>query len=161
GRLRALYGPGGEQAALRLYRKLPRGRELGSSTRAVSDAVAALEGRRLERVALQSVGPGAFLLTLAAGGRELSLRLDRQGARLSSAAAGWRTATTWRVSTSRGVAASSSAAGRLRSRRCTGCSPRGLGSRSSRPRSSTSCATSASSSSSARTAPTTSTVASS
>jgi len=87
GRVRALYGPGGEQAALRLYRKLPRGRELGATTRAVSDAVAALEGRNLERVALQAVGPGAFLLTLAAGGRELSLRLDRQGARISSATA--------------------------------------------------------------------------
>jgi hypothetical protein len=87
GRLRAVYGPGGEQAALRLYRKLPRGQELGSSTRAVSEAVAALEGCRLERVALQSVGPGAFLLTLAAGGRELSLRLDRQGARIASASA--------------------------------------------------------------------------
>jgi hypothetical protein len=87
GRLRAVYGPGGEQAALRLYRQLPRGRELGESARAVSDAVAALEGRTLERVALQAVGPGAFLLTLAAGGRELSLRLDRQGARITSASA--------------------------------------------------------------------------
>ena len=87
GRLRALYGPGGEQAALRLYRKLPRGRELGESIRAVSDAVAALEGRSLERVALQAVGPGAYVLTLAAGGRELSLRLDRQGARIKSASA--------------------------------------------------------------------------
>ena len=87
GRLRALYGPGGEQAALRLYRKLPRGRELGESARAVSDAAAALEGRSLERVALTAVGPGAYLLTLAAGGRELSLRLDRQGARITSATA--------------------------------------------------------------------------
>jgi len=87
GRLRALYGPGGEQAALRLYRRLPRGRELGESARAVSDALAALEGRSLERVALQAVGPGAFLLTLSAGGRELSLRLDRQGARVASATA--------------------------------------------------------------------------
>ena len=87
GRLRALYGPGGEQAALRLYRRLPRGRELGESARAVSDALAALEGRSLERVALQAVGPGAFLLTLSAGGRELSLRLDRQGARVTSATA--------------------------------------------------------------------------
>ncbi|MEA2783814.1 MAG: hypothetical protein QOK29_5412, partial [Rhodospirillaceae bacterium] len=28
GRLRALYGPGGEQAALKTYRKLPGGKEL-------------------------------------------------------------------------------------------------------------------------------------
>ena len=32
GRLRAVYGPGGEQAARTLYRKLPAGRELAEST---------------------------------------------------------------------------------------------------------------------------------
>src|SRR5262249_18525403 len=87
GRLRSIYGPGGEQAALRLYRKLPRGRELSNSARAVSTAAAGLAGLPLERVALTAVGPGAYLLTLAAGGRELSLRLDRQGARIASASA--------------------------------------------------------------------------
>jgi hypothetical protein len=84
GRLRALYGPGGEQAALRLYRRLPRGAALAESAREVSDALAALEGRPLESVSLQAVGPGAFALSLAAGGVEVSVRLDRQGARLSS-----------------------------------------------------------------------------
>src|SRR5919202_4252336 len=33
GRLRAVYGPAGEQAALRVYRQLPRGRELTQSAR--------------------------------------------------------------------------------------------------------------------------------
>jgi len=84
GRFRALYGPGGEQAALRLYRKLPRGSELGASAREVSKALGALAGRELESVSIQALGPGAFTLSLVAGGTELTVRLDRQGARLAS-----------------------------------------------------------------------------
>ena len=49
-----------------------------------AQALSALEGTTLERVALQAVGPAAFVLSLAAGGTELSVRLDRQGARLTS-----------------------------------------------------------------------------
>jgi hypothetical protein len=84
GRIRALYGPGGEQAALSVYRKLPRGSELVQSAREVSDALRALEGRELSAIELKAVGPGAFTLSVTAGELELSLRLDRQGARLSS-----------------------------------------------------------------------------
>jgi hypothetical protein len=84
GRIRALYGPSGEQAALSVYRKLPRGSELVQSAREVSDALRALEGRELGAIELKAVGPGAFTLSVAAGELELSLRLDRQGARLSS-----------------------------------------------------------------------------
>ena len=84
GRVRALYGPGGEQAALRVYRQLPRGREAGEAAREVTQALSSLEGTTLERVALQAVGPSAFVLSLSSGGTELSIRLDRQGARLTS-----------------------------------------------------------------------------
>jgi hypothetical protein len=84
GRLRALYGPGGEQAALQTYRKLPAGAELAASAREVSKALASLVGRELEGIWLQAVGPGAYTLSLAAGGMELSVRLDRTGARLAS-----------------------------------------------------------------------------
>ncbi len=84
GRIRALYGPGGEQAALALYRRLPRGAELGESARAVTDALSALRGQQLESVSVQAVGPGAFTLAISAGGSELSIRLDRQGARVVS-----------------------------------------------------------------------------
>jgi hypothetical protein len=84
GRLRALYGPGGEQAALRLHRRLPTGAELAASAEAVGEALASLRGRELEAATLRAVGPGAFALTLRAGGAELSIRLDRQGARLTS-----------------------------------------------------------------------------
>lgn len=84
GRLRAVYGPGGEQAALRLFRKLPRGKELDASAREVSGALAALVGRPLESARIQAAGPGSFLVSLAVDGLELSVRLDRQGARLTS-----------------------------------------------------------------------------
>jgi hypothetical protein len=84
GRIRAHYGPGGEQAALSLYRRLPRGTELAESAREVTAALRALEGRELGSVELTAVGPGAFSLAIAAGEVEVSLRLDRQGARVSS-----------------------------------------------------------------------------
>jgi hypothetical protein len=84
GRLRALYGPGGEQAALATYRRLPRGAELAETAREVSAALAGLTGKELESISLQAVGPGAFVLTVAAEGIELSVRLDRQGARVGS-----------------------------------------------------------------------------
>jgi hypothetical protein len=84
GRIRALYGPGGEQAALRLYRRLPLGTEVAESVDAVNDALRALAGRTLESVQVRAVGPGAFALTVQADGAELSVHLDRQGARLQS-----------------------------------------------------------------------------
>jgi hypothetical protein len=84
GRVRAVYGPGGEQAALRLYRRLPGGAELVESAREVSEALAALTGRELESVRVEASGPGAFSLSISAGGSELHIRLDRQGARVAS-----------------------------------------------------------------------------
>jgi hypothetical protein len=84
GRIRALYGPGGEQALLRLYRKLPAGVELAQSAAAVGEALSGLQGRTLESVSLSAVGPGAFTLSIAAGGVQLKVHLDRQGARLAS-----------------------------------------------------------------------------
>jgi hypothetical protein len=84
GRLRALYGPGGEQAALRVYRRLPGGRELGRAASEVTSALGALEGKTLESLSIQAVGPGAYVVSIAAEAVELSVRLDRQGARLVS-----------------------------------------------------------------------------
>jgi len=84
GRLRALYGPGGEQAALLTFRKLPRGAELAAGAREVTTALKTLEGKRIESLSLANAGPGAYVLSLAADGIELSIRVDRQGARLHS-----------------------------------------------------------------------------
>ena len=84
GRLRAVYGPAGEQAALKTYRRLPGGKELAESAREVSQALSALAGSTLEQVSLRAVGPGAYSLGLVVDGRELSVRLDRSGARINT-----------------------------------------------------------------------------
>ena len=84
GRIRGVYGPEGEQAALKTYRRLPRGRELSESARGVTEALEALEGKVLEQVSVQAAGPGAFELSLGVEGLELSVRLDRSGARIHS-----------------------------------------------------------------------------
>ena len=82
GRIRHVYGPGGEQAALRLHRKLPSGRAVQASADEVSEALSTLVGRTLDSVAIQPVGPSAFSVMLTTDGIALSVRLDRQGARL-------------------------------------------------------------------------------
>ena len=84
GRIRAIYGPPGETAALRLYRKLPRGAALQQSARAVSEALGSLQGHRLEGATLTAIGPGAYTLALATDEGRLTVRLDRQGARITS-----------------------------------------------------------------------------
>ena len=84
GRIRAIYGPPGETAALRLYRKLPRGAALQQSAREVSEALSSLQGHTLEGATLTAVGPGAYTLSLATAEGRLSVKLDRQGARITS-----------------------------------------------------------------------------
>jgi len=84
GRIRGIYGPPGETAALRLYRKLPRGAALQQSAREVSTALGSLNGHRLEGATLTAVGPGAYTLSLATDEGRISIRLDRQGARITS-----------------------------------------------------------------------------
>lgn len=86
GRIRAYYGPGGEQAALSTLRKLPRGRARTETSRDVTTALQALAGSPLDAVRIAAVAPGAFTLTIAAGGVEASVRLDPAGARLTSLA---------------------------------------------------------------------------
>ena len=86
GRIRAYYGPGGEQAALKTLRGLPRGRTRSESARDVSEALAALTGKTLDRVAIAAVAPGAYTLSISADGLETSVRLDGSGARVVSVA---------------------------------------------------------------------------
>ena len=78
GRVRAYYGPGGEQAALATLRRLPRGRARAESTKEVSAALRALNGAQLDAVRIAAVAPGAFTLSIEAGGFEASVRLDSQ-----------------------------------------------------------------------------------
>jgi len=86
GRLRSIYGPEGEQAALALFRRLPQGRELAQSTSDLNEALEALAGRTLERLSVHAVGPGEYGVSISAEGFELALRLGPSGARISSVA---------------------------------------------------------------------------
>ena len=84
GRVRAVYGPEGEQAALALFRRLPLGRELTESTRDLSAALGALEGRTIEKISVNAVGPGEYGVTISTEDYEVVLRLGRAGARLAT-----------------------------------------------------------------------------
>ena len=48
----------------------------------MTEALGALEGKVLENVSVQSAGPGAFVVSFGVEGLELSVRLDRAGARI-------------------------------------------------------------------------------
>ena len=84
GRVRSVYGPEGEQAALALFRRLPLGRELTQSTRDLNEALGALAGRTIDRIAVNAVGPGEYGVTISTTDYELVLRLGRAGARLAT-----------------------------------------------------------------------------
>jgi hypothetical protein len=84
GRVRAYYGPGGEQAALATLRRLPRGRLRSESAREVTEALQTFSGRTLDSIRIAAVAPGAFTLTVQSGGVDASIRLDITGARLVS-----------------------------------------------------------------------------
>jgi hypothetical protein len=84
GRVRAIYGPEGEQAALALFRRLPLGRELTQSARHLNEALGALEGRTIEKISVNAVGPGEYGVTISTEDYEVVLRLGRAGARLAT-----------------------------------------------------------------------------
>jgi hypothetical protein len=84
GRVRAIYGPEGEQAALALFRRLPLGKELTQSARDLNEALGALEGRAIEKVSVNAVGPGEYGVTISTEDYEVVLRLGRAGARLAT-----------------------------------------------------------------------------
>ena len=64
GRVRAYYGPGGEQAAVATLRRLPKGRERSESAREVTAALQALNGQQIDAVKIAAVSPGAFTITI-------------------------------------------------------------------------------------------------
>jgi hypothetical protein len=84
GRIRAYYGPGGEQAALTTLRKLPRGRARMDSARDVTSALQALTGACIDAVKIAAVAPGAFTISIEANGIDATVRLDATGARVTS-----------------------------------------------------------------------------
>src|SRR5436309_6524873 len=83
GRIRAYYGPGGEQAALSTLRKLPRGKIRSESAREVTTALQAIAGARIDGLKIAAVAPGAFTLSIEADGLATTVRLDATGARVT------------------------------------------------------------------------------
>lgn len=79
GRARKIHGPMVESTFLRLYQKTPTGSELQKSTAQVNDALAALEGQMLERIAFAPKGPGVFTLDLETGEYRVHLEIREQG----------------------------------------------------------------------------------
>jgi len=84
GRVRQVYGPEGEQAALGLFRRLPLGKELAETTRELNEALKALEGRTIEKISVSAVGPGEYGVTISTEDFEIALRLGKAGARVAS-----------------------------------------------------------------------------
>ena len=84
GRIRGIYGPEGEQAALGLFRRLPLGKELAETTRELNEALSALEGRTIEKISVSVVGPGEYGVTVSTEDFEIALRLGKAGARVAS-----------------------------------------------------------------------------
>ena len=84
GRVRAVYGPEGEQAALGLFRRLPLGKELTESTRDVNAALEALSGKTIGRVSVSAVAPGEYGVSISTEDFEIALRLGKAGARVQS-----------------------------------------------------------------------------
>ena len=80
GRIRALYGPGGEQAALRLYRRLPRGAEVAETAAEVNEALArARRAASWTQSSSERSAPAPSPLTVRPAARSSSVHLDRAG----------------------------------------------------------------------------------
>ncbi len=84
GRARAAHGPGAELALWSLFQKTPRGREIAASIGALNAALAPFAGRTLEAVAAVARGPGAYALTIRAGGVQATIRFEPAGVRIEN-----------------------------------------------------------------------------
>jgi hypothetical protein len=88
GRLRRVYGPDGEQAISGLFRRTPRGKEVAEGAAAVTEALQSLRGQIIDDVRVTALGPGAYSLLLDTRQAQVTVRLDRGGARVESGALG-------------------------------------------------------------------------
>lgn len=88
GRLRKQYGADGEQALARLFQRTPAGAALAEAARNVSEALAGLQGQRLEDIKVSTLGPGSYGLMIDTDRVQIQLRLDRGGVRVENVAIG-------------------------------------------------------------------------
>lgn len=88
GRFRRVYGPDGEMAIVSLFQRTPRGMEVSAAAAAVTTALHALCGQVLDDVRVTALGPGAYSVLLDTRQCQVTVRLDRSGARVESVALG-------------------------------------------------------------------------
>jgi hypothetical protein len=84
GRVRRLFGPGGELSLGSLFQKTPRGREIAASIRELNKALAQLKGQAVEEATAVQRGPGAYALTLRTTGCQVIIRFEQAGVRIES-----------------------------------------------------------------------------
>lgn len=84
GRFRRQLGAIDAQALHRLYGRTPRGAAVAAALAGVNDALAALAGQTLDRLAVTAKGPGDYELALDTDHGHLTVALSPAGARLVS-----------------------------------------------------------------------------
>jgi len=88
GRLRRLYGADGEQALARLFHRTPAGARLDEAAKAVTAALAALQGQVIQDIRITAAGPASYRLMIDTDRCEINLRLDRSGVDVENLAIG-------------------------------------------------------------------------
>lgn len=84
GRARRVQGPEAEQALLRLYRKTPGGAAVERLTREANQALAALAGQRVSRIAFTPQAPGTFKLEITTDACQVAVEVGRRGVTVDS-----------------------------------------------------------------------------
>jgi hypothetical protein len=84
GRVRAVHGPAGVRALLALWKDTPQGKKVAEELDELNIALSALRGLPLDALRVAAIGPGAHLVTVAAGDYEMRLSIDRNGVRFRS-----------------------------------------------------------------------------
>ena len=88
GRLRKLYGADGELALAHVFRRTPAGAELSAGAREVTEALSGLRGQTINDITISALGPGSYGLTIDTDRCQLTVRVDRGGARIENVAIG-------------------------------------------------------------------------
>lgn len=88
GRILKVHGRAADTLARGLYARTPAGRARAAQASAVTTALAALAGARLEQVAVTADGPAGHRLTLGTDRGEVQLRFGREGVEVGSASVG-------------------------------------------------------------------------
>jgi hypothetical protein len=88
GRARRFHRAEGEQALIRLFQRTPRGRAMAEQVQTINTALAALKGQVIDSVRVTVGAPGSYSITLDTDRCELTIKVDRTGARVDSLSVG-------------------------------------------------------------------------